>query len=486
MKPDEIFSAMSEISQDYLNESTVSREHKRKIPVLFKIVSVAVCVCLIITAALFIPNDKMPEFSGNGKVFAIETSYPDVPQYPTEETYNKDAAEYYSQHNEWENHNRSVNSNPLANNKGLENYYKKSITEFLKPVKDDNAVYSPFSIYMALSMLAETTDGNSQKQILALFGFKNTIELRQKTKALWLANYRDDGITKSLFSNSIWLSDKVEFKTDTLSILKDDYFTSSYCGDVTDNDFFNTYKNWINTQTDGLLKNQVEGLKKFDSDTIFSIANTVYFSADWHKQFAASSNKNDIFYSPQGKEECEFMFERGEQDYYWGENFSAVTKKIKNYGKMLFILPDEGVKVNSLLSDEETLDLLLDVENYENNCGAMVNLSVPKFDLSSDYDIIDSIKNMGITDVFDPFVSDFSSITDEDGLSVSDARHAARVLIDEDGCLGAAFTTVTVYKLSEMPGAEKEIDFTLNRPFIFAVLSDVGTPLFIGIVNNPA
>ena len=36
---------------------------------------------------------------------------------------------------------------------------------------------------------------------------------------------------------------------------------------------------------------------------------------------------------------------------------------------------------------------------------------------------------------------------------------------------------------SGMP--EDEVDFVLDRPFLFAITNDAGFPLFIGIVNQP-
>ena len=40
---------------------------------------------------------------------------------------------------------------------------------------------------------------------------------------------------------------------------------------------------------------------------------------------------------------------------------------------------------------------------------------------------VDSLKSLGITDVFDPAVSDFSPMTDDTAAYLSQAQHAARV-----------------------------------------------------------
>jgi len=62
-------------------------------------------------------------------------------------------------------------------------------------------------------------------------------------------------------------------------------------------------------------------------------------------------------------------------------------------------------------------------------------------------------------------------------------QHAARVAIDEEGVLAAAFTVMERdAAAAEIP---QEIDFVLNRPFFFCIESKDGIPLFTGIVNEP-
>ena len=91
---------------------------------------------------------------------------------------------------------------------------------------------------------------------------------------------------------------------------------------------------------------------------------------------------------------------------------------------------------------------------------------------------------MGITDVFDPDKSDFTPLTEqEDGIFVSQASHAARVMVDEEGCIAAAYTVMAAAGAAMPP--EEEMDFVLDRPFIFVITSDSGMPLFAGIVNQP-
>ena len=89
-----------------------------------------------------------------------------------------------------------------------------------------------------------------------------------------------------------------------------------------------------------------------------------------------------------------------------------------------------------------------------------------------------------MTDVFDADTADFSPLTDNaGGIFLSQAKHAARVAIDEEGIIAAAYTVMAAAGAAMPP--EERVDFTLDRPFLFAVTGGSGAVLFAGIVNAP-
>ena len=90
-----------------------------------------------------------------------------------------------------------------------------------------------------------------------------------------------------------------------------------------------------------------------------------------------------------------------------------------------------------------------------------------------------------MTDVFDESVADFSPGIDapEGSIALSRAEHAARAAIDEEGVTAAAYTAMMA--AGEAMPPDEEIDFTLDRPFVFTITSQDGLPLFLGVVNTP-
>ena len=95
-----------------------------------------------------------------------------------------------------------------------------------------------------------------------------------------------------------------------------------------------------------------------------------------------------------------------------------------------------------------------------------------------------------ITDVFDPLKSDMSPVLKGGALPsgyslyATEVKHGVRVRIDEKGCEGAAYTIIPAAPGASEP-PDDEVDFIVDRPFIFAVTDSNGLPIFAGIVNMP-
>lgn len=73
---------------------------------------------------------------------------------------------------------------------------------------------------------------------------------------------------------------------------------------------------------------------------------------------------------------------------------------------------------------------------------------------------------------------DLSGISDQP-LTVTGIRHASTIELSEEGVEASATTVVTSMRSVSM--------FSVNSPFLFALVDDASlTPLFMGIVTNPA
>ena len=426
------------------------------------------------------------------KFSLAQAVYPEMVPYPDEMGYVNgkgefDSDAFHEDFTAWRESKNILQNQYEGYREGLDGFFTASIREYLGDTEGQNRAYSPLNVFMALAMLAEITDGESRGQILELMGKSDIAELRQQAKAIWSANYCADGALTSVMGSSVWLNENVNFVQETMDSLAENYYASSFRGTMGSPEFNEALQNWLNEQTGGLLEEQAEGVE-LSPETILALATTVYFKGRWASEFNKNATTQEQFYLLNDAAEsvtCDFMHKSGTNTYYWGDKFSSVELRFEGGCSMKLILPDEGVSVDELLADDETMEFMLSREGWDNSKFLIVNMSVPKFDVVSDINLADGLKSMGITDVFDPNISDFTPMTaDMDGIAVSQAKHAARVTIDEEGCTAAAYTVIAVTG-SAMP-PDEEVDFILNRPFVFVLTSMDGLPLFTGVVNNPS
>ena len=409
-----------------------------------------------------------------------QASYPKVALRPAD-YYGNDQA-----YDAWYADKRAQRKQAEGHADGMTDYYAETMVQFLSGEAGENRVYSPLNVYLALAMLAETAEGNSRTQILNLLGVSDLTALREKCNGLWNGVYLNDGAVTSLLANSLWLSDSDywQYDMDTVNALAEHYYASTFEGKMGSAEYNKALQDWINAQTDNLLKEQAGGLK-FDPNTVLALASTICFRAKWQSWFSEQNNVTGDFATANGNVSVEYMCASPMTGAYFGDRFTAVSKDLDDGAyEMIFFLPDEGVSVNELIADSQALALMQGKTSAVQSKYLKVNMMMPKFDVVSDQDLIGGLKELGVTDVFDAQKSNFGGILMEqtDPVWVNKVQHAARVAIDEEGVTAAAYT-VELLCGSAMP--ENEMDFHLNRPFLFAITGPEDTILFTGVVENP-
>ena len=476
MTGDEILDAMEHIDPELIGQAENATGKKRRRP--YWIAAVAAVLLLAIGFGSI--------FGGNRTLLANQVAaaeYPKMAQKPNYDDYRNNYDAYSEAYKAWQKSQRQQYNQPHGYADSLTDFFSASMAQFLQG--EGNPTYSPLNVYMAMAMLAETTGGNSRQQILDLFGVDTIEQLRQQAGNVWNAHYSDDGETTLLLANSLWLDDAYAFKKQTAQLLADRYYASSFRGDLGTEELDKQLQAWLNENTDGLLKDQTQKVT-LDPQTVFALASTVYFSAGWDAKFSEGNTKDAVFHAPNGDLTTPFINKTITQyTYYWGDNFGAIYLELTGDNRMWLILPDEGYTTTDILASEDYLRMTLNPGSWENNRTYKINLSLPKFDVVNEMDLIEGMKAMGVTDIFDYTVSDFTPMTDTPMLYVNQISHAARVTIDEKGCTAAAFTVINMEPGAMPPPELDEIDFILDRPFLFIVSSRDHLPLFAGVVNEP-
>ena len=343
--------------------------------------------------------------------------------------------------------------------------------------REENTVYSPVNLYMALAMLAECTDGNTRSEILALLG---TDDSRTAANAMWRMLYQS-GRTVCTPANSMWGGEVIPIRQSLAETLAEYYYADSFTVPMGTPEADQAMQTWINDHTGNLLEDAVKGVRT-DPSTVLTLISTLYFKAMWSNDFSESNTYADTFTTADGKEcTADFMHEESVGNWHLGDRYVSVSRYFQDGGgSMLFILPNEGISPTELLSDTDTVAEILNAQQEQYT---RIQWSVPKFDVDSSMELSEQLSAMGLKDVFDPARSDFSPATDAEGMFLSQVQHAARVTIDENGCTAAAFTVMMTCGSALPP--DSVLEFDLDRPFAFIILSDTGLPLFVGTVFEP-
>ncbi len=519
MKREKLQDAVGMVGEDLIAEAASYKKKKNKfrwIPV----VAILVCISTLMSVVALQQNkESSPEVSED-KNLLMDNMSDDIEQGVTESATDISKNEHYysldyclskatypervlnyslnadlNDQNAYEKWREDVSSYRAAYDSDapdLRKFITYSTKAFLADTVD-NAIYSPVNVYMALAMLAETSDGNSRSQILNALGSDSIESLRSDANAIWNALYTDDGTAKTVLGNSLWLREEGEYKEKTVDILAKNYYASTFRGRMGSKEYDEVLRGWLNEQTDGMLTDQVKGISMpEDTALALALASTILFNAKWADEFNPEDNTEEVFYGTDGKVKTEFMHESVNGSVDVGDSFTAYKKYFTEHGFMTFILPKEGMTPAELIATDEFAEYILcggrssymsdmtDKPCWDSERHAIINFSMPKFDVSSQLDLTKDLGKLGITDITDEIKADMSPITDA-GAFLDTMVHGARVTVDEKGCKAAAFTMMLC---GATAAPLDEINFVLDRPFVFVIGGYDGLPLFIGTVNN--
>jgi serpin B len=165
--------------------------------------------------------------------------------------------------------------------------------------------------------------------------------------------------------------------------------------------------------------------------------------------------------------------------YADGDGWQAVELPYWGGPSMLIIVPDEGefTDIEQRLDAEllETIDR--ELQDYT------VDLRLPRWESSSDLELVPPLESLGVELLFDDQNADLSGIADVEQLYVSRVLHEANITLDEEGTEAAAATAVVV---SATSGPPPPATLTVDRPFIYLIRAGIDSEiLFMGRLLQP-
>lgn len=110
-----------------------------------------------------------------------------------------------------------------------------------------------------------------------------------------------------------------------------------------------------------------------------------------------------------------------------------------------------------------------------------VDLYLPRFKVEETYDLKDTLRALGMVDVFNPQRANLSGMTGTKDLLVSKVIHKSFVEVTEEGTEAASSTAVVV-----IVGSPPTHPFHCDHPFLFFIKHNkTNSILFLGRVSSP-
>jgi serine protease inhibitor len=181
--------------------------------------------------------------------------------------------------------------------------------------------------------------------------------------------------------------------------------------------------------------------------------------------------------------EIPMMQKEEKLDYTSNTLFSAIKMP---YGKgqynMIVMLPATGKNSQDLINGLSVTIWKSWMESFETKNPVVVTM--PRFKFAFETKLNSVLAQMGMEKAFQPYIADFSKMSDED-LYISSAIHKSFIDVNENGTEAAAVTSITMTTTS-IGNEPPKTYFNVNKPFVFAITEkDTDAILFIGQVQNP-
>jgi len=345
-----------------------------------------------------------------------------------------------------------------------------------------NLFFSPYSIRTALAMTYAGARGKTAAEMADVLKLSKQQDRLHRAMAAVAAELRSDAGKAHYelhIANALWGQKGEPFRAEFL-----DLAGKHYGAGLREVDFAGaaeaarkTINAWVEKQTHQKIKDLIKpGI--LSPVTVLVLTNAIYFKGNWAAPFKPERTKIWPFrVSPDKTVNAPVMYQKGTFRYFEGKTLQVLELPYEGETlSMVVLLPkrvDGLADLEKSLTPEALRSWLSGLRERE------VAVYLPKFKLTSGFELKAVLAEMGMRDAFGP-AADFSGMTAGKALRISEVIHKAFVNVNEEGTEAAASTAVTMDK-----SARWEL-FRADHPFLFLIRDRrSGALLFVGRVLNP-
>ncbi|XP_063781000.1 serpin B10-like isoform X2 [Pseudophryne corroboree] len=344
-----------------------------------------------------------------------------------------------------------------------------ALGELSRSAECQNVVLAPLSIITALSMIYLGARGNTATRMGKALHFADIEDVHSECKNLLkeLVKNGDGAIllnVNKLFGEKT-LTFLPAFVEDTDTLYNASMEQLDFLHDAEQSRQY--INEWVTQQTKGKIQNLLPE-QSISSNSVLVLLNTLYFAANWTKQFNQQKTSKAPF--------TLMTNEQVEVNMMWIINYFNVNY-INNPGikvvelpygltqdfSMIIILPDNNTVFKQVEQEISPEKLTMWMSKTEMK---MRNLAVylPKFRIEKSFSLKSILSTMGMSEAFSQTKANFSGMTEQSNIFVSDVYHKTFLEVNEKGT-EAASTTAAVMSARSFPGDEVKAD----HPFFFFI-----------------
>lgn len=337
----------------------------------------------------------------------------------------------------------------------------------------DTRSFSPVDAFVNVAMLGYISADTSQSEILTALGVTSVAELNRVVKDV--IDILGSGSGYAL--NSFWYDDEIYDlrlgSENILEVLSTHYYANAIARRPT-TELVNEWLNIYVPQNRFPIIPHVE-LNEGGSDA--AIVSSYFARSEWPNEELSKTFKEQYDYQNHKmtfygdvETEIDYIGNGGRQiimDYCRGVEISLDAMTIN------FFLPDEENSVDGIFDQ---------VVSGDYQMSGYVGAKVPYFKIDNKLDLIPSLKNYGVHEVFD--VRAAQGLLNSDTSIVTNVDQFSTMSFDFGGLYSASVTIAQIYNTSigDFDGYESII---FDRPFAFTA-SYNGATILVGQVFNPS
>jgi serpin B len=352
-----------------------------------------------------------------------------------------------------------------------------------------NQFVSPYSVSSAFALVYPGAGRQTASEIAAVFGFDASPQTEaQQTRALSEGLRSQTGGSDFTVANAAWVEQSMQLRSDYARTIRD-----TISGVIEPVPFIadqaaalRTINAWAARETHDRIP---EILSNQNPDRRLVLTNAVYFKGKWADQFAAGATRDgEFFTSAETRVRARLMHQLTHARYFETPSFQAADLDYDEGAFALAIfLPRQRMGLAAFERELTSAGLDAWMNELAGAETPRLDLTLPKVEMRANYTLNDALQAMGVRQAF-TFDADFSAITADDRLMISQVIHKTFLSIDEEGTEAAAVTAVDIVTTAAPSGPPPPppIEFKADHPF-FIVLHHKPTRarLFLGRVAAP-